>query len=63
MVSGNGTDIVGNSALTKRAKRKVISQSMNLALIDIAKSKGKDERLKGYWNTYLLLKDYSHIKW
>ncbi|PCJ67506.1 MAG: hypothetical protein COA58_04080, partial [Bacteroidetes bacterium] len=56
MVSGNGTNIVGNPALAKRAKRKVISQKMNLTLIDIVKSKGKDERLKGYWNTYHCLK-------
>ncbi|PCJ66091.1 MAG: hypothetical protein COA58_08435 [Bacteroidetes bacterium] len=56
VVSGNGTDIVGNPALTKRAKRKVISQRMNLALIDIAKSKGRNERIKGYWNTYHCLK-------
>jgi len=52
LVSGEGTDIINNPSLVSRAKRKVITQKMTLALIDVAKEKGDDERVKAYWNAY-----------
>lgn len=52
LVSGKGTDILNNPSLAKRAKRKVITQKMVLALIDVAKEKGDTERQKAYWNAY-----------
>lgn len=52
IVSGKGTQINDNPALQKRAKRKTITQSMILSLIDVAKKKGEPERAQAYWNTY-----------
>lgn len=50
-VSGNGTDLFDNS-LVNRAKRKMITQKMVLALIDVAKEKKDDDRVQAYWNAY-----------
>jgi hypothetical protein len=52
IVSGEGTDILGNTSLAKRAKRKTITRKMILSLVDIAKEKGDKEREKAYWNSY-----------
>ncbi len=52
LISGEGTDIINNLSLKNRAKRKVISRSMNLALVDVAKEKGEPERAQAYWNAY-----------
>jgi hypothetical protein len=52
IVQGNGSDLSNSKALKGRAKRKVITQAMALNLVDIAKAKGDDEKVKGYWNTY-----------
>lgn len=52
LVSGEGTDIVNNPSLAKKAKRKVITRKMILALIDVAKAKGEPEREQAYWNAY-----------
>ena len=52
LVSGEGTDILNNPSLAKRAKRKLITRKMVLALIDVAKEKGEPERIQAYWNAY-----------
>lgn len=52
LVSGIGTDRSNNDALQGRAKRKTITQSMMLNLVDVAKEKGEDKKLKSLWNTY-----------
>lgn len=52
LVNGIGTDLSNNEALQGRAKRKTITQSMMLNLVDVAKEKGEDEKLKSLWNTY-----------
>lgn len=52
LVSGEGMDIYNNPSLAKRAKRKVITQKMTLALIDVVKAKGEPEREQAYWNAY-----------
>jgi len=52
LVSGEGTNIFNNPALITRAKRKVITRAMILALIDVVKEKGETEREQTYWNAY-----------
>ncbi len=52
LVAGEGTDISNNLSLKNRAKRKVITRSMTLALVDVAKQKGEPERAQAYWNAY-----------
>lgn len=52
VVEGNGTDVSNTEALKNRAKRKMISQKLVLALIDVATKKGEPERAQAYWNTY-----------
>lgn len=52
LVSGEGTDIVNNPSLANRAKRKVITRKMMLALIDVVKAKGEPERAHAYWNAF-----------
>jgi len=52
LVSGDGTDILNNPSLANRAKRKVITRKIILALIDVVKVKGEPEREQAYWNTY-----------
>lgn len=52
IVSGKGSDLNNQKALKGRAKRKVITQSMVLSLIDVVNQRGDLVRRKGYWNTY-----------
>jgi hypothetical protein len=52
IVTGNGTDIKKVDQLRGWAKRKLITQSMMLSLIDVCKAKGKTDQLQSYWNTY-----------
>ena len=52
LVYGKGTDQSKEQALQGRAKRKIITQTLMLSLIDIAKEKGAKDRVKSYWNTY-----------
>lgn len=52
VISGNGSDVSKTDALKGRAKRKLITQSIALSLIDVAKAKGDDEKQNSYWNTY-----------
>ncbi len=52
LISGEGTDIINNPSLAKRAKRKLITQKMTLALIDVVKLKNEPKREQAYWNAY-----------
>lgn len=52
MVSGRGVDIKGNKALLNRAKKKMITRSLVLALIDVAKEHGDGKMIKRFWNAY-----------
>lgn len=52
IISGDGTDLFDKNSLQKRAKRKTISNTMILSLIDVAKEKGHKKRVKSYWNAY-----------
>ena len=52
IVNGEGSDLSKKEALKGRAKRKTITQSMMLKLIDIANQNGEEHRTKAYWNTY-----------
>lgn len=47
-----GTDMNDKAALKGKAKRKTVSQSMSLRLIEAAEKKGNQERVKSYRNTY-----------
>lgn len=51
-VTGEGSDLNNKEALKGRTKRKTITQSMALSLIDVVKENGDTEREKAYWNTY-----------
>jgi len=52
LVQGNGTDMSDIQALRGRAKRKLITNKVVLALIDLANKKGDQIRLGSFWNTY-----------
>lgn len=53
IITGTGTPIKGNNeALLKRAKRKVITNALVLAMIDIANANGEMDLVTRYWNTY-----------
>lgn len=52
LVTGEGTDILNNPSLANRARRKLITRKMVLALIDVVKEKGEPEREQAYWNAY-----------
>ncbi len=52
IVNGEGSDLSEKEALKGRAKRKTITQSMMLKLIDIANENGEEHKTKAYWNTY-----------
>src|SRR5689334_21580403 len=52
LLSGRGSDLNDQKSLKGRAKRKLITQKMMLALIDLADSKGLTTQQKSYWNTY-----------
>lgn len=52
LVKGEGTDTFNAQALYNRAKKKTISQSICLHLIEVAHSKGKLEMVQAYRNTY-----------
>jgi len=51
-VNGQGTQMSNRKRLQGWAKKKLISKTTMLGLIDIAKSKGNLERVQSYWNTY-----------
>jgi hypothetical protein len=52
LIKGKGTDIIGNSSLETRAKRKIITNKMVLCLVDVAKENGDLEAVQQYWNAY-----------
>ena len=54
-VSGKGAELSNNKMLQNRAKRKMITQTMILSLIDVAKKKEDTDMVKYYWNTYYCL--------
>lgn len=54
-LSGFGSDINDKSVLNARAKRKLVTHKVVLALIDVAKKKGDLEMEKTLWNTYYCL--------
>jgi len=52
IISGTGTPINGNPAVLKRANKKVITNALILAMIDITKENNEIEWKKRYWNTF-----------
>lgn len=50
--TGSGSDLSNKKALKGRAKRKMITQSMVLNLIDVVDKSQSPSDKKGYWNTY-----------
>lgn len=52
VVHGTGSDKCDTTSLKSKAKRKVITQNVCLALIDVAREKGDFDMIKAYWNTY-----------
>ncbi len=52
IITGTGTPIENNPALKKRANRKVITNHLVLAMIDVAKANGETKIQDRYWNTY-----------
>ncbi len=52
IINGVGTNLVNNPSLIKRANKKVITNALVLALVDIAKECDEVEWVKRYWNTY-----------
>ena len=57
-IAGNGVRARDKVMLAKWAKRKLITQSMILKLVDVANKKGKPERAQSYWNTYHCLEHF-----
>ncbi len=51
-VSGKGSEFTDKKVIEGRAKRKLITQTMSLGLIDIAKGNCHDQQVQSYWNTY-----------
>ncbi len=51
-VSGTGSEMKDKLSLEKRAKKKIIGQSMSLSLVDVAMAKNQPQRVQSYWNTY-----------
>lgn len=52
ILQGDGSELNNTKALKGRAKRKMISQKMALALIDVQNNNGSNNLTKGLWNTY-----------
>jgi hypothetical protein len=52
VLHGKGADLTNPKAVQRRAKCKLITQTIILKLIDVAKEKGAKDRVKAYWNTY-----------
>ncbi|MCW3122424.1 MAG: hypothetical protein JWQ38_1916 [Flavipsychrobacter sp.] len=52
IITGNGSELGNDKVLKSRAKRKLITQTMALSLIDIAVKKEDTEKQKSLWNTY-----------
>lgn len=52
LLKGNGSDLHNSGAIQGRAKRKLVTQSLSLCLIDVAKKKGDRDMVKQLWNVY-----------
>lgn len=52
IVCGAGSEIGDKKVWKGRAKRKMISQTLNLRLIEAVEKKGEPERKRAYWNAY-----------
>lgn len=52
IVCGQGSDLSDNKAWKGRAKRKLISQALNVGLIEAVEKKGVPERKLNYWNAF-----------
>lgn len=52
IVQGNGSDLKNTKALKGRGKRKLITQSMVISLIEVVDISGPKGEKQGYWNTY-----------
>lgn len=51
IVTGHGS-LINTDTLNKLAKKKHITNTLMLSMIDIAKENGEPEKAKGYWNAY-----------
>ncbi len=51
-LTGSGSDLDNGKALKGRAKRKLITQTAMMCLVDIASEKNDPKRRKSFWNTY-----------
>lgn len=49
---GTGSDLSDNDALHKKGERKMITQSVVLSVIDIAKKKGNQKLVRNLWGAY-----------
>ncbi|MGS2726531.1 protein rep [Psychroserpens sp. BH13MA-6] len=52
IINGVGTDLINNPSLLKRANKKVITNALVLALVDIAKESDEVDWSKRYWNSF-----------
>jgi Replication protein len=52
IITGNGTELGNERVLKGRARRKMITLAMAFNLIKIAESRGDNQKLKSFWNTY-----------
>jgi len=52
IIKGDGTVLNDVELLSKRAKRKTITRSMILGLVDVAKNENEPDWVKRYWNAY-----------
>lgn len=68
-IRGSGTQIENNPALLKRANKKAITNSLVIAMVEVAKANSDTHMIKRYWNTYhcqtkLISKDGRyHTEW
>ena len=51
-VTGKGSDLSDSKVIQGRAKRKLITQTMVLSLVDVAKDRNDYDQVRSYWNTY-----------
>ncbi len=51
-VKGAGAEAIDQEKLQNRAKKKMITQRLTLALIDVATKLGETDSVQSYWNTY-----------
>lgn len=52
LLHGKGADLTNPKAVQRRARCKLITQTIMFQLIDVAKEKGAKGRVQAYWNTY-----------